>query len=69
MQSEAIDYRYLPPEPEKTAPRLRPRAVHGANGTFMAGALCPHCQRHAMTGRHILADAPCPVCAKRPSGK
>ncbi len=67
MKSDPINYQFLPPEPEASArPRLRLRAVHGANGTFMAGALCPHCLRHAMTARHLRANAPCPVCGKRP---
>ncbi len=67
MKSEPTDYRFLSPEPQDhTRERPHVQLVRGGNGTMMAGSLCPHCLRHAMTSRHIQANVPCPVCGQRP---
>jgi hypothetical protein len=65
MKSQPIDYRFLPDDAEVPS-RRRLAVVRGANGTLMAGALCPHCLRHPMTARHLQANAPCPLCSQRP---
>ncbi len=66
MKPEPIDYRFLPADPEVSSRPRRLAVVRGANGTLMAGSLCPHCLRHPMTARHLQANAPCPLCSQRP---